>query len=195
MAACLRCEIVTRKLTMPPSPLHDHAARETLRAAAAALDAAELLGQPQAISAALAQLARSLVAMRALAHAETYLESALRWSRAAGFVDQTVDLLCELCELTERLAQTQDGRAPGEGHNARERARDHAFEASTLAGRVADPDWEIGVLLRVSDVLDRCGDRDDALQLQTRALRLMTHDASSPLDPRMLPGVGRKANH
>jgi tetratricopeptide (TPR) repeat protein len=180
---------------MSPSPLHDLPARDALRSAAAALDAAEQLGQPLAISAALAQLARSLVAMRALAHAETYLESALRWSRAAGSTDQTVDLLCELCDLAERLAQTQDARAPGKGHTARERARDHAFEASTLAARVADPDWEIQVLLRVSDVLDRCGDRDDAVQLQTRALRLMAHDGTASVDARVLPGVGRLADH
>jgi hypothetical protein len=60
---------------------------------------------------------------------------------------------------------------------------------------VADPDWEIKVLLRVSDVLDRCGDRDDAVQLQTRALRLMAHDATAQIDPRVLPGLGRLADH
>ncbi len=182
------------------SPLPDHqqpdpAARQALRLAAADLDAAEQQGQAHAISAALAQMARCLAAMHALAPAETYLESALRWARAAGSTDQTVDLLCALCELTERLAHGQDVRAAGLGHAARERARDHAFEASTLAGRVADPDWEIKVLLRVSDVLDRCGDRDDAVQLQTRALRLMAHDATSHLDPRVLPGLGRLADH
>lgn len=174
---------------------HDEAARTALRAAAAALDAAEVQAEPHAVSAALAQMARSLAAMQALAQAETYLEGALRWSRAAGSTDQTVDLLCELCDLAERQAQTQDARATGLGHAARERARDHAFEASTLAGRVADPDWEIKVLLRISDVLDRCGDRDDAVQLQTRALRLMARDASSSHDPRVLPGLGRLADH
>jgi tetratricopeptide (TPR) repeat protein len=180
---------------MSPSPLHDHPARDDLRAAAAALDAAEALGQPHAISAALAQLARSLVAMRAFAHAETYLQNALRWSRATGSTDQTVDLLCELCELAERLAQTQDARSTGNGHAARERARDRAFEASTLAARVADPEWEIQVLLRVSDVLDRCGDRDDAVQLQTRALRLMARDGKPGLDARVVPGMERRTEH
>jgi tetratricopeptide (TPR) repeat protein len=182
------------------SALPDHlspnpAARAALRAAASALDAAEQQGQAHAISAALAQMAQSLAAMQALAQAETYLESALRWARAAGATDQTVDLLCALCDLAERLASSQDARAAGLGHAARERARDHAFEASCLAHRVADADWEIKVLLRVSDVLDRCGDRDDAVQLQTRALRLMAPDATAPLDPRVLPGLGRLADH
>ncbi len=180
---------------MPDTLPHDETARDALRAAAAALDAAEQQGQPHAISAALAQMARCLMALQALPHAENYLEGALCWSRAAGSTDQTVDLLCELCDLAERLAQLQDARAPGLGHAARERARDHAFEASTLAGRVADPVWEIKVLLRVSDVLDRCGDRDDAVQLQTRALRLMAHDATSSLDPRVLTSLGRLADH
>ena len=183
-------------IAAPPYHLpHDETARSALRAAAAALDAAEQQGQPHAMAVALAQMAHCLVALQAPAQAETYLDAALRWSRAAGATDQTVDLLCELCDLAERQAQTQDARATGLGHAARERARDHAFEASTLAGRVADPDWEIRVLLRVSDVLDRCGDRDDAVQLQTRALRLMARDDSSSHDPRVLPGLGRLADH
>jgi hypothetical protein len=181
--------------TAPDQLPHDEPARNALRAAAAALDGAEQQGQAHAISAALAQMAHCLAAMQALAPAETYLESALRWARAAGSTDHTVDLLCALCDLAERLASSQDQRAAGLGHAARERARDHAFEASLLAGRVADPDWEIKVLLRVSDVLDRCGDRDDAVQLQTRALRLMAHDGTTRLDPRVLPGLGRLADH
>jgi tetratricopeptide (TPR) repeat protein len=182
-------------MSATPEHLHpDPAAREALRAAACALDAAEQQGQAHAISDALAQMAGCLAALQALSQAETYLESALRWARAAGSTDQTVDLLCALCDLTERVARGQDAQSAGLGHAARERARDHAFEASLLAGRVADPDWEIRVLLRVSDVLDRCGDRDDAVQLQTRALRLMARDATAPLDPRVLPGVGRLAD-
>ena len=58
-------------------------------------------------------------------------------------------------------------------HAALERTRDWAFEATGLAGHVADPQWEIKVLLRISDVLDRCGDHDDAVELQSRAMRLM----------------------
>ena len=56
---------------------------------------------------------------------------------------------------------------------ARDRARDQAFEAARLAGLATDPNWEIRVLLRASDVLDRCGDHDDSVLLQQRALVLM----------------------
>ena len=48
-----------------------------------------------------------------------------------------------------------------------------AFEAARVATRAADPHWEIKVLLRASDVLDRCGDHDDAITMQTRAMTLM----------------------
>jgi tetratricopeptide (TPR) repeat protein len=174
--------------------LLDEPTRDRLRAASAALDAAERSGQPQALSAALAQLGRSYRTLKALASAEAYLELALRWSRSASAVDGTVDLLCELADLAECLAGAHDAQEPGHGHAARERARDHAFEASTLAGRVSDPDWEIQVLLRVSDVLDRCGDHDDAVQMQARALRLMAPDATNAFDPHLLPGLGRLAD-
>ena len=73
-------------------------------------------------------------------------------------------------------------------------ARLNDVEASTLAGRVADPSWEVQVLLRISDVLDRCGDRDDAVQLQTRALRLMSGAAAEAVDPALLPSLGRLAD-
>ena len=36
-------------------------------------------------------------------------------------------------------------------NSAREAARDHIFEASSLAARVADPRWEVTVLLHLSD--------------------------------------------
>lgn len=155
------------------APLLDEPAREALRQAAAALDAAEQRGQPFEMSQALVQVARGYGALRALASAEAYLELALRWARAGGSTDHTVDLLCELCEAAERVAQAHDAQRPGSGHAARERARDHAFEASTLAGRVADSGWEVTVLLRISDVLNHCGDHADAAQLQSRALQLM----------------------
>jgi hypothetical protein len=159
---------------MLEAPLLEEPAREALRQAAAALDLAERRGQPFEMSLALAAVARGYLILSVHATAEAYFELALRWARAAGSTDHTVDLLCSLSETAAQLAGAQDAAAPGSGHAARERARDHAFEASTLAGRVADSGWEVTVLLRISDVLDRFGDRDDAVLLQTRALRLMS---------------------
>jgi hypothetical protein len=183
-----------RKPKMFNAPAHNDPARQELCLAAAALDAAEVNGDAYGMSQALVKVARSHAALRALASAESHLEAALRWARVAGSTDATVDLLCELCDMAERLAQTLDKQRRGKGHAARERARDHAFEASTLAGRVADPSWEIRVLLRISDVLDRCGDRDDAVQMQARALRLMAGPAAEAHNPHVMPGLGRLAD-
>ena len=61
------------------------------------------------------------------------------------------------------------------------RARDYVAQAAERAGQVADSRWEIQVLLRISDVLDRCGDRSEAVLLQTRAMRLMAWEDTAPL--------------
>lgn len=180
---------------MLPSALFDESAREALRQATAALDRAEADGQAPAISRALAQMAACYRGLRALAGAESCYEAALRWARGCGGTDQIVDLLCALSETAAALAEGQHPDEPAGSRAARERARDHAFEAATLAGRVADPGWEATVLLRLSDVLDRCGDRDDAVQLQARALRLMSDGprAGAP-DSRRLPDPERSAD-
>jgi hypothetical protein len=176
------------------APLLDETAREALRQASAALDAAERSGDACGLSQALAQVARSHARICAWSSAEAYLEVALRWARVSGSVDATVDVLCELSDAAERVAHAHDSQEPGTGHAARERARDHAFEAATLAGRVTDADWEIKVLLRISEVLDRCGDRDDAVNMQARALRLMAGPGAEQLNPHLMPGLGRLAD-
>lgn len=153
---------------MLPDPM-----RSALQQAASALDRAEQHAHPLEMSLALAQLARCYRALQALAPAEAALEHALRWAGVVGAVDQSVDVLCQLAETSCAIAEQHAGDGSRRGHAALERTRDHAFEAAALAGRVADPQWEIQVLLRVSDVLDRCGDHADAVQLQARALRLM----------------------
>ena len=166
---------------MTPFPLLDEPSRERLRRAAAALDAAEAGGQPQAVSLALARMAACYRSVREMA--------------SGGSTDQVVDLLCDLCETAAAVAETLESQQPDRGRAARERARDRIFEATTLVGQVADPEWEASVLLRISDVLDRCGDHDDAVQLQVRALRLMSGSLYPGLpDPHLLPGLGRLAD-
>jgi len=179
---------------MYDAPLLDEPAREALRLASAALDAAQAKADPYGMTQALLQLAGAHTQMNAPACAETYLQIALRWARNAHASDLTVDVLCELSSAAETVAEAQDACAPGSGHVARERARDHAYEASMLASRVADPQWEMKVLLRISDVLDRCGDRADAVQMQTRALRLMAGPAAETLNPHVMPVLGRLAD-
>lgn len=97
-----------------------------------------------------------------LASAQALLTDALVWARCLPAPDAAVELLCELTEIA-----TQGGRG---GLDA---ARGHAFEAARLAGRCADPLWEVHVLLRVSDALAAGGDHAQAIGLQCRALALI----------------------
>jgi tetratricopeptide (TPR) repeat protein len=149
--------------------------RAALDLAVRRLDDAERDHQPAAMCDALAGIARCYRALSAYAHAMDFMHQALRWSYALGSADQRVELLCELaelsCEAADDAAAADDG--DGKARAARDLARDMAFEAARVAAHAADPHWEIKVLLRASDVLDRCGDHDDAIMLQTRAMSLM----------------------
>ncbi len=179
---------------MSSQPPTEAELRDAMRLASVQLDEAEARAEPFEMVHALTQVARCYRGLSMLPSAEACLLQALRWSRVCGSIDATVDLVCELSETTVALASQTQPQDASRAHAARERARDHAFEASTLAGRVADPSWEVQVLLRISDVLDRCGDRDDAVQLQTRALRLMSGAAAEAVDPALLPSLGRLAD-
>ena len=107
----------------------------------------------------------------------------IRWARAIGAGDLVVDLLCDRVEMLAQESDALEREQRGLGRSARERARDLVFEASRLVARVADPHWEISVLLRLSDVLDRFGDRDDATLLQVRALQLTVGSTLPPTPP------------
>ena len=152
--------------------------REALARALQQLTLAETvtgLCQPAALCQALTEVARALAALHAYGQAESYLAQALRWAVAMGSADSCGDLHCALAEVATHaaeLAEKHNG-VPAAVDHWRDRARDHAFEAAGLAGHVTDPHWEVTLLLRASDVLDRCGDHDDAVQLQQRALVLM----------------------
>lgn len=170
-----------RRPTEPPPDraepgLPEGYARQALALAVRMLDLAERRQRPVDMCQALAQVARSLKALGAFGPAESYLGQALRWAAMLPGSDARVDLLCELAETgcaaadAARTAQEDDHRA---GRAERERARDHAFEAARLAGQTTDAHWEVKVLLRVSDVLERCGDHEDAASMQSRAIRLM----------------------
>lgn len=165
--------------------LGDAAARDALRQALALLDEAERSQAPAALCHALTETARALAGLQAYAAAEHNLAQAQRWALAMGATDLRADLACAAAELAARAADLARSRGNdgGDVRRARDRARDQAFEAARLAGQTADPHWEIKVLLRASDVLDRCGDHDDAVQMQHRALVLMgLHDPDAPTD-------------
>ncbi|WP_395700361.1 hypothetical protein [Aquabacterium sp.] len=177
--------------------LPDGFAREALSLAMRSLDLAERLQQPNSMSLALAQVARSLKALGAFGPAETYLGQALRWAGLLPGSDARVDLICELAEVCCAAAEAEQATHEDDRHAGRaerERARDHAFEAAGLAGQTADAHWEVKVLLRVSDVLDRCGDHEDAASMQNRAISLMglcpDGDALPPQEAAATPEPG-----
>jgi hypothetical protein len=103
-------------------------------------------------------------------------QQALQWARLTGATDQALDIQCDLVETLAQQAEAQELEQPGSGQAPRAQARDLVFEASRQAARVADPRWEVTVLLRLSDVLDRFGDRDEATSLQVRALQCSVGD-------------------
>ncbi len=148
--------------------------RQALQLAMRVLDLAEVYRKPHDMCQATAQVARCLKAMGDYASAEAFFKQAFGWTAQVHGVDAQVDLLCELAEVTCTLAETTahdgDSRA---WHAALERARDHAFEAAGLATRTADSHWQVKVLLRASDVLNRCGDHEDAANMQDRAITLL----------------------
>ena len=172
----------------PLDPLDPRAA---LCQAIEALERAQASGQCWPLAEAHLQIGRCYRALDALPSALTMIDRALSWARATGAADHTVDLLCELVETLAEQAQQQERARRGSGRRARDRARDHVFEATGLAAHVADPAWQVTVLLRLSDVLDHFGDRADATLLQVRALRLtvgrfLPPDRPSAADAAML---------
>ena len=178
---------------MNPTPLPaDPVSRDTLLQAIRALEAAQHSGQAWAVAEAHLGLARAYSSLGALDFALSLLEHGLAHVQGP---DQRVELLCERISALAQHAADQEKQRTGSGRPARDKARDHIFEASRLAGTVADPRWEVKVLLHLSDVLDRFGDRDDAVNLQTRALRLMQHPGGeSAIDPSQLASLGRLAD-
>ena len=158
-------------------------ARIDLRAAVAALDAAEAAGDAAQLSQALAEVSRCHRTVGALAEADWYAKRGLAVARTIGAVDASVDALCHLAELALERAERLDEQDETRGaHRLRDAVRDHGYEASQLARHTTDPRWEVTVLLRVADLFDRLGDHEDAIALQCRAMGLMS-GASSDASP------------
>lgn len=153
-------------------------ARDALCEAIASLDSIDRQASPAVWCQMLTHVGRCLRGVGATAHAEWYLQQGLRWARTFDGVDLVIDLLCELAELAAQQARQEETGEDGHrrAHSARERARDRCFEASGLASHAADAQREVAVLLRVSDVLEGCGDHDDAIALQCRALDRISQD-------------------
>lgn len=173
--------------SLPGSRRADAAARAALDAALRFLELVEGWGRPVEMVQALSQVGHALIGLQALDAAETYFSKALVHAAQLGVIDARVDLLCTLAELAGARAQAAGGdeAAAKRSRSLRDRARDRAFEAASLASQVSDTRWEVHVLLRIGDVLGSCGDHDDAATMQHRATALLGVDASGrPLEPR-----------
>lgn len=185
---------LTRRVPAPTGPLArplsadglalgDGPARDALRQALLQLEQAETAARsPALLCDALVDAARALAALHAYSLADSCLARARHWALVMGAVDLQADLASAAAEVAANVADLADarGETASRVREARALARDQALEAARLAGRTTDPHWEIRVLLRASDVLDRCGDHDDAVQLQHRALVLMGLHESEP---------------
>lgn len=172
---------------MTPAHLPEGPARDALCQAAALLDIAEITGQPFAMCEALAQMGRCYRGLGVHDAAETAFAQALRWSHLTGSADMAADLLCDLAEVAADQADAaEESDDPACQRAARERARDHAFAAAQAAANATDSDWEAHALMRVSSVLERCGDRSDARSLQQRARRLITGEGPAAPDLRAM---------
>jgi tetratricopeptide (TPR) repeat protein len=159
--------------------------RKALALALTALDAAEQRGEPARLAQALSNVAHCYRMLGMSAHRRWYLAKALPYANALSAVDTSVDLLCELAEslLDCDEASQPDGADDAseedsrKSYNTRDQARDCLFQAAKLATHSADPQWEVTVLMRASEVLDRMGDHDDAVAIQRRAVMLINRGA------------------
>lgn len=174
-------------LSSPDPRRAESAARAALDAALRFLELVESWGRPVEMVQALSQVGHALIGLKALEAAEAYFAKALGHAALLGVADARVDLLCTLAELACARAQAagSDEAAAKRSRGLRDRARDRAFEAASLASQVTDARWEVHVLLRIGDVLASCGDHDDAAAMQHRATALLGVDASGrPIEPR-----------
>ncbi len=169
---------MTAASTAPVTPATPATAIATpLQVASVQLLRCRAASRPHEMFAALTELACCYAEQNGFATAEAYLDEALSWSHALCSHDGQVDTLCHLAELTACAAEAQERQNKGSGQTTRDRAKTYAMAASELAPKVADPAWEVKVLLRASDVLDHCGHRVEAIELQIRAVQLLGLEA------------------
>jgi hypothetical protein len=144
-----------------------------------ALEQAEVRAQPAEMAEILRDLARCHLALRMPDAATWYLQRALGWSRLVAGPCSTIEVLCELAEAhLSRAVASHEVDDSDERRACLERARDHAFEAATLARRTSDAPCEVRTLLHASRILQRCGDEGDASTLRAAAERVSTKETA-----------------
>jgi hypothetical protein len=161
----------------------DADARARLQVAESAVTEARAGGQPYAICNSLRQLARLQAGALLLPQAEAGLQQSLRWAHAGLGIDLQVDILCDLCDLTDLWSQAEDQLPPveGEGDTVRERTRGYVLQACECAPAMSEREAEGRVMLRLSSVVGRCGEEDLQHWLLHRAQLLLTTSTQNPL--------------
>jgi len=186
---------------LPAGPLQDD-----LREALHQQRIADAHGHPLLRCEALTGTARSLAAAQAWDASETCLTLALQAARQMlASQDLQADLLCALAELCCTAADAweaahhhdDDGPAmPVARHPARDRAHAWAAQAAQQAAWVSDMAWQVQVLRRAADVLERGGELDDAVHLQRQALALenpVRPSRRARVDPALRHATPRRA--
>ena len=107
--------------------------------------------------------------LHALPEAHSSLRQALRCARLARRGEALSAVLCELAENTCDLAEALPETSRDALRQARDKARDEAFEASKLLLQDEGSTHAANRLQRLAQVLARCGDLDDAAAMQCRA--------------------------
>ena len=192
---------MTTRLMLTDSRLHDDLQavdtdpQRLLRQALSALDRAEQDASPTAVISALTQAAQAYRGLGAPAIADWYLRKAIAAARAHGTVQSVVSVLCASADLAAAVASAKTCSDNDARRAARERARDQGFEAALLAAQSEDTTWEIDVLMEVSDVLDRCGDHDDAVALQCRVLELINRRQETMVNAPASAGAAQRISN
>jgi hypothetical protein len=162
-----------------PDNTHEAADIAALRTALKAVEQAEASASSQALCHAWLRVGRCWRVLHSPDEAHNSLRHALREARTTRRAHELVQVLCEMAENTCDLADVQPEPSSEWLRMSRDKARDEVFEASSWLLRGGASADAAHTLLRLSDVLNRCGDHDDATVLQARALGWM---ASCPAE-------------
>lgn len=155
---------------------------EWLRAQAS-LELARATHQPVRLAEALVELGRCARRAGLAQAAAAHFDEALGWAGLLEAPDLMADLACERGELAaDAVAGTPSApdRHDPIGLDAWLTARGCAAEAAALAARVSDPEVEVRLLLRASDLFDRLGATVEAGALQVRAMRRSGRAVETP---------------
>jgi hypothetical protein len=176
----------------PDLPTRPEVEAHEWQRARASLEMARATRQPLRLCEALSEIGRCERRSGQADLAAAHFDDALRWARVLGTVDLLADLLCERGELAADAALDEQGIDHAADPDAWLQARACAAEAASLASRTSDPEWEVKLLLRASDLFNRLGSSVEAVALQVRAMQRLGR--STPRDGNMAETLDSQAH-